>query len=488
LAANLSLATRAVRGFIWTGSASLIQVFVILIVYKRLPIEVLGTFEWALTLVMLLALIGDLGLSSALVQLRDAGEDHFHTAFWTNLGWGLLIAGLVFATVPLTTSVLGGEQPAEFARIFAVLCLLIPFASISGVFRARLQRVLDFSAVALAEIVSVLAYGIFTLSLLTRYGIMAVAVGSVVREFALLASLCRSTRWRPRFRFRLNALREIFSFALHFTGSRAVAYLNTYIAGFVIFPLLGSTAMGYYRLAARLTLQPLTRLASTIFRVSFPTFSTIQDDDDLLRCGYLSSVQSLILGMGPLLAGLFVFAPELLQLLDNTPALTVLRLLAAATLLKVVGTMVGSVFLAKGKANWSFYWSLFSLAVLIPSMYFAVPYGIKGIAAVIAATSLLFLLLSQGLANRLIGLTFAAYLAALVRPGLVVLIVFATLAAAGPRLPGPALVVLLQGTVLGLLVYVLALRFFAWDLCGAFWRSFRGRSETGASQAPEDPV
>ena len=34
--------------------------------------------------------------------------------------------------------------------------------------------------------------------------------------------------------------------------------------------------------------------------------------------------------------------------------------------LKVVGTMVGSIFMAKGKAGWSFYWSLFSMAVLIP--------------------------------------------------------------------------------------------------------------------------
>ena len=486
MAAPSSLATRAIRGFVWIGSASLIQIVVIMIVYKRLPTEEMGTFEWALLLVMLLALVGDLGLSAALVQLRGTAEEHFHTAFWINLGWGLLIAAVVFVTAARSAAVLGGEQPAEFTRVFAVLCLLIPSASISGIFRARLQRTLNFSAIALAEIVSVLAYGIFTLALLTRYGIMAVVAGSVVREYALLTSLCCSARWLPRFRFDPAALRQLLSFALHFTGSRVVGFLNTYIAAFAIFPLLGPAAMGYYRLAERLTLTPLTRLATTINRVSFPTFSTIQDDDDLLRRGYLHSVQSLLLFMGPLLTGLFIFAPELLLLLDKAPALTILRLLAAATLLKVVGTMVGSMFMAKGKANWSFYWSLFSLAVLIPSMYFSVPYGIEGIAGVIAATSLLFLLLSQGLANRLIHLSFTAYLAALFRPALVVLVLFAVLAAAHPLLPGPSLAVLIQGALLGLLTGLFSLRLFAWNLCCEFWRRLRGRNGIAPAEIPTD--
>ena len=480
MAAERSLATRAIRGFVWTASASLVQIFVIMVVYWRLEIGEMGTFEWALTLIMLLALLGDLGLSWALVQLPEATEEHFHTAFWTNLGWGLLLTVLALGAVSLAGPFVGGERPQEFTRIFRVLCWLLPFASVSGVFRARLQRDLNFSAVALSEIVSVLAYALFVLTLLSHYFITALTVGAVIREASMLASLCRSARWRPRPLFRPQALRQLLSFALNFTGSRAVAYLNTYIAGFVIFPLLSSAAMGYYRLAERLTLQPLTRLATTISRVSFPTFSVIQDDDEKLRQGYLRSVQGLILIMGPLLAGLFLFAPELLGLLDIAPALIVLRLLAVATLLKVVGTMVGSVFMAKGRASWLFYWSLFSLAVLAPSMYFAVSYGIEGIAAVIAASSFLFLLLSQALANRLIHLSFTAYLNALVRPFLVVLVVFAVLSVLHLFLSGSPLIVLVQGMILALLIYLLSLRLFAWNLCHAYWRDLRGQSNPDA--------
>jgi PST family polysaccharide transporter len=336
VAEGQALATRAVRGFLWTVSASLVQVFVITLIYHSLPTAIVGAFEWALLLIVLVALVAELGLSEALVQNRQADEEAFDAAFWVSLAVGVGLAALVYAGAEPASAWLGGDQPREFVRATRILCLMLPCAAVSGVFRARLQRDLNFAAVALSEVVSVAAFALSTVALLSRLGILAVIVGSVAREAALLASLWRSAWWVPRWRCSFRALRQILGFGLHLTGSRIVGYLSTYLASFFIYPLLGSVPTGYYRLSERLTLQPLTRLATTIFRVSLPTFATLQNDDALLRRGYLASVQSLTLALGPLLAGLYILAPELLELVGNRPAVTVLRLLAVATLLKVV--------------------------------------------------------------------------------------------------------------------------------------------------------
>ena len=154
MSASLSLATRALRGFLWNGSASVIQLGVMLVLYKLLPLEKLGHFEWALALVMLLSLVGDLGLGAALVQLPGASEEHFDTAFWTCLSWGLLLTAAVVATASWLAPFLGGEDPHTFGRVLRTLCLAIPCASLAGLLRARLQRDLDFRAVALSELVS----------------------------------------------------------------------------------------------------------------------------------------------------------------------------------------------------------------------------------------------------------------------------------------------------------------------------------------------
>ena len=200
---TLSLATRALRGFLWNGSASAIQLCTMLALYWLLPIDKLGHFEWVLTIVMFLAMIGDLGLSAALVQLKDANDAHFDTAFWTNLVWGLLITGCIFTATPILAALLGGEDPETFARVLHIFCLLIPFASVSGLFRARLQRDLDFSAIALSELVSVLTFGL-SVSLLfllrSDLGVLVPVFASVCREAGLLCSLAFSARWRPRAR------------------------------------------------------------------------------------------------------------------------------------------------------------------------------------------------------------------------------------------------------------------------------------------------
>ncbi|MSR84574.1 MAG: lipopolysaccharide biosynthesis protein [Candidatus Latescibacteria bacterium] len=480
--AEKALATQAIHGVFWTTGATLIQLLTPLILFKFLPVEEMGLFDTALTTVMLLALIADLGLSSALVQSRQVEEVHFDTAFWTNLAFGSALTGLIFLTAPLVSALQAPESPEAFWRIYVPLSLLIPFASVSGIFRSRLQRELDFRHQALAEVFSILLF-LFTIVLLlwASGGIWSVVIGSVVREVALLASLAWSAAWLPRFSFSQAALREMLPYSLHLTGSRALNYLSSNLPRFLITPLLGATAMGYYSFASRLTLLPLTRLSTIITRVSFPTFALIQDNDDLLRRSYLKAVQSIALFAWPALLGLFVFVPELLAQFEMAPALLVLRLLILATLLKAVGVVVGSIFMAKGKANWSLYWSLFSVVILVPAMYWAVPYGIEGVSAAIALTSLLFLVLSQHYANRLIQLDAAAFLGVLVRPTLVCGLVVTVLAGARLVLPAPPLLSLSLGGLLGAGAYLLGLRLFAWELCRQYWRGFRGRSMTGSA-------
>ena len=102
---------------------------------------------------------------------------------------------------------------------------------------------------------------------------------------------------------------------------------------------------------------------------------------------------------------------------------------------------------------------------------------IIGVAAVIAASSLLFLILSQALTNRLIGLDFSAYLRSLARPALVTVVLYAILATVRPELADDGLVRCLQAAALTLIATGLCLRLFAWGPCLAGWRSLRGQGE-----------
>ena len=470
-----SLATRAIRGVFWTGGAIGIQMGVTALFFMFLPVQTMGQFAAALAVILFFPLVCDLGLGAALVQCREADERHFSSAFWTSLGFGLCTTGLLILVAPLIARF--SDEPLAFQDTFVRLTALLPVAAVSGVLRARLQRDLRFGAIAVVEAGAVVAAALVGIgALLSGLGAWCLVLHTLTREAAHLAGLWSATRWLPRLHLHIPSVRRLLSFGLNAMGANAVNYLNRRLDYAFLYYFLGDAALGYYDFANRLTMHPYTRLATTVGRVSFPTFSYVQEDSALLRRGYLKSVSSIALLAWPLLAGLVVFAADVLAWIgpDMTPALRAFQFLALASLLKAIGTLVGSVWMAKGKAVWALRWTLFSLALTLPGYYLGVRFGPEGMAAAILLLSALFLPLSQHLVNRLIGLAFPTYLRALGRPLLVTLWVLAVLWAVRSGLSTDPFTTLLVGLACGLVAYSLGLRLWAWDLCRQLWQSLRG--------------
>ncbi len=472
-----SLATRALRGVLWTGGSIAVQFAITLAFFKFLPPATMGQFQAALTLVLLLAFLGDLGMGAALVQLRRAEEHHFSAAFWASATCGLLLVALAPFTGPLVARFT--EDPIAFERTFSPLAWLIPFAAASGTLRARLQRDLRFRALALVEVAASAAGALVGLGvLLGGGGIWSPILSAVSREVFHMVFLWLRSGWYPRFDCRFADLRQLLGFGLNTTGANVVNYLNNNLDYLFVLYFMGYETLGYYAFAYRCTMQPYSRVATAIARVSFPVFANVQDNSELLRRGYLKTIVSVALAAWPLLCGMLIFGEDIIYWVrpDLMPALAAFQILVLTSLCKTVGTVVGSIYLAKGKAHWAFRFTLFSLAALLPGLYWGASYGPAGIAAALCGLSVLFLIVSQYLVNRLIDLSFAAYLRALARPLAVALWVLTALAFyrtyAAPEGLGP---LVLAGPVAAV-AYILGLRVLAWDLCREYWNYFRSRS------------
>ena len=478
--ASESLATRTIRGTLRTGSAFALQILTTLVFYRVLAIDDMGLFEWSLFIVMLLALLCDLGLGSALVQKREAGDSHFNAAFWVCLVVGAAVTAAVQWNIDAICGLVAGQDASQMAPILAGMMWIVPFAAISGIFRAKLQRDLLWRSMAGAEIASSVAHAASAFGLLALdFGILSAVYSAVVREAVLLIGLALTGRWLPGVAVSRESLKLILGFGLNLTGSRCINYVNSNLARIVIYGALGPAALAYYSFAYRLTLMPLVRISTIITRVFFPTFSAIQQDDALLRRVYVKSTQAVALAYWPALMAVIVFAPQILAFVFDDPsqALWPMRLLALATLVKAVGASVGSIFLAKGRASWALYWSAFSIIVLVPSLYLVIdPWGLIGVCSVIAATSVLFLGLSQHLANRLIHLPYVTYLASLSRPLLLAGWVGGLSWVGSLWLPEALWPAAGISATIVLIAGLSGLRLCAWDLCLEMWRSARGQS------------
>ena len=124
--ASESLATRTIRGTLWTGSAFALQILTTLVFYRVLAIDDMGLFEWSLFIVMLLALLCDLGLGSALVQKREAGDSHFNAAFWVCLVVGAAVTAAVQWNIDAICGLVAGQDASQMAPILAGMMWIGP--------------------------------------------------------------------------------------------------------------------------------------------------------------------------------------------------------------------------------------------------------------------------------------------------------------------------------------------------------------------------
>ena len=375
-----------------------------------------------------------------------------------------------------------GRTPniAAFFDIAKPMALMIPLASVSGIVKAILARDLRFQSIAISEMVAALIAAIVGLGLLAGgWGIKSAVWNAITREVALLGGLWIAAAWMPSLSFRWAKLKDLLPFGFNVAGANLLNNINNNLDKVYFVPvLLGPVAAGLYAFAYQYTMVPLNRASVVLTRVIFPAFSVVQRDNQTLRRGYTRTITAIALLSWPMLIGGFIYGREILLLVkgeEMLSALNPLRLLILAGMLKAVGTVVGSVFLAKGKANWSFRWTLVNLIVFVPALYWGVRYGIDGIAAVLSAAAVLFLVVTQLLVNRLIDLRMTDYFKSFIGPLLTTLLVAVALVAVRSLTNLGPVEALLLGVVVGGIAYAIAMRLFAWAFVMRFWRDFRGQ-------------
>lgn len=477
-----SLATRAVRGAFWTGGGLGVHMVVTLIFFRMLNLEDMGYFYWAQRIIVMCQLVGALGLNDALVKYQDASDQHFSSAFWACLSVGIALSVGFIASESLLGLWFGQtENIGVFYDIAYPLTLIIPVAAVSGIMRAMLARELRFRAIAMSEMMSAVIAAVIGIGLLVGgWGIESAIWNGIVREVALLGILWIAAAWMPKLSFHWTKLKTLLPFGFNVAGANLLNNINNNLDKVYFVPvLLGPAAAGMYAFAYQYTMVPLNRASVVLTRVIFPAFSKVQNDDAVLRRAYLRTVGVIALLAWPVLAGGFVYAREVLLLVkgdEMLPALNPLRLLMIAGMLKAVGTVVGSIFLAKGKANWSFWWTLLNLVVFVSALFYAVQFGLEGVAWVIVGVAVLALFVTQWLVNRLIGLSLIAYVTVLIKPALIAVMVVIALSVVKPLMFDVILLAVGAGIVVGAVTYILGVRLLAWSFVMQFWRDFRGRN------------
>ena len=416
----MSLRAKAISGVKWAGGAQILRNLLVVtttVILARLlsPVD-FGLMGMAIAVIAFLELFGEFGIGAAIIQRPNLSNELLSSAFWFNIGLGVLLALLLVGIAPYLAAFFREER---LAAILSVLAIALLASRLGGVQRAMLERQLRFAELATIDISATFCGA--TVGIVSAYlgqGVWSLVFQTIAIAVTTTGLYWTFSSWRPAITFSRSQLRSIMRFSLNLTGSNILNCCARSADNIIIGRYLGAQDLGYYALAYQIMLYPVQHISRVIGRVMFPVMSQMQDDDERLRRACLWVVPGVAIITLPMMAGLWAIAAPFVDIVfgpDWGPVAVLLLILAPVGAIQSVS--VTGLFQAKGRTDLQFRWAFFASCVAITSFLIGVQWGIYGVAAAYFVTTLLLLYPGWRLNFGLIGLPVREVFATLVRPG-----------------------------------------------------------------------
>ncbi|NNF60386.1 MAG: lipopolysaccharide biosynthesis protein [Gammaproteobacteria bacterium] len=455
-----NLKRSATRSVIWAYASRYsgkLLVFVSTLVLARLLLqEDFGVAGYALVVIAFLETISGLGIGPALIYQRDEPITR-DTGFWLGLGAGLTLMTLTWLGAPLLATFFQDPRAADVSR---VLALALPLSALGNIHVALLEKHLQFGKKLIPELTNSVVKVLFSIGFaLFDFGAWSLIYGQLAGTAAGVATVWIVNPWRPSMRFEASAAHSLLNYGTRIIAVGILGFLVSNIGFFFVGRFMSAAIVGVYVLALRIPTVLIKESAQVINNVLFPVFTKIKDDTAKLGRGYLSVMRYFALLTVPLGLGLAAVAePFVLSLLTDKWAemIPVIRLAAIYVMLLSLGFNAGTVFKAVGRPGLIIRLSLLRLAILLPSVGWAVVQqeSLIAVMAVQVGAIMLHLLICWSILTRILQLSLGQLLAVMLPAVTAGIIMYAGVVATITVLSDSSpFLQLLAGVVAGALLY-----------------------------------
>ena len=330
------------RGLAWIGAASSLVgildfVAILLMLGLWIPAEEYGIATKAVWLFPILDMATDLGLSGAVIQRDSNDPDKISSVFWMNL----IMAGFLFL-------VLLGLSPviASFAGHAVVGYMLIAYSTkllwqnIYFIPMALMRREMRFKEISVIRIISNVAEFVAKVGFAAAgFGVWAFVLGPLARVFVVGIGAQLRHPWRPRMVMKLRDVRDYASFGIKSSGSQILYYFYTNVDYPIVGYFFGDAALGLYRMAYEIALEPVRVIANVVIDIAFPTFARLRHSTALLTAQFLTFTRLNLITVMTYAALIFIIADDLILVAfpDYVGAEHAVRILCLVAIFRSIG-------------------------------------------------------------------------------------------------------------------------------------------------------
>lgn len=359
----------------------LISPIINMILARVIAPEEFGVVATATMIVSFADMFSDAGFQKYLVQHNFKNEkdkeDNANVAFWTNLTISLIICFIIYIFRHPIANMVGNSGLGNVVFIASLQLILTAFSSIQ---MALYRRNFDFKTLFVSRVISALIPVMVTLPLAyLGFSYWSIIIGNLTRQLSDAVILTFKSKWKPKFYYDFQILKEMFSFSIWTLIEAFSIWLTTWADSFIIGRYLTPYYLGLYKNSTSMVNALFTIITGATTPVLFSSLSRLQTDDDRFNEVFLRFQKLVSLLVFPMGIGVFLFSDLATKLLLGEQWLEASNVIGiwalTSSLMIVLGNYCSELYRAKGRPKLSFLAQVLHLIFLIPACIISAQYG-----------------------------------------------------------------------------------------------------------------
>ena len=277
--------------------------FLVSIVLARLLMpEDYGTIALVTVFTTIMQVFVDSGLSTALIQKKDADDLDFSSVFYFNFAVCIILYLVMFFAAPLIAAF---YKMPELTPVVRVISLTIVISGVKGVQQSYVSCNMLFKRFFYATLGGTIFSAFLGIAMAyAGFGVWAIVAQQLSNTAIDTLILWITVKWRPKLMFSWGRLKGLLSFGWKMLCSSLLDTIYNNLRSLLIGKVYSSADLAYYNEGKKFPSLIVTNIDSSINSVLLPTMSKEQDDKNRVKNMTRRSIMVSCYMMAPLMIGL----------------------------------------------------------------------------------------------------------------------------------------------------------------------------------------
>lgn len=333
-------------------SAQLVSFTVSIVLARILMPEHYGIVAMVTVFINIANVFVTSGLSTALIQKKDADETDFSTVFWCTLALSIIIYIVLYLAAPLIAKYYKTDELIPVLRVFSLKIIISSYSSIQ---HAYVSRHMIFKKFFFSTLIGTIISGVVGIAMaFMGCGVWSLVAQYLVNSIIDTVILGFTVSWHPQFIFSWKAAKPLISFGWKVLAADLIGTIYNNFRQLLIGHYYSSTDLAFYNKGKQIPELISNNIDTTVSSVLFPAMSNAEGNVEKVKTMTRRSIKTTSYIIFPLMAGLSAVASPLINVLLTdkwADAVIYLQLICIARSINTVSTANLQAMRALGRSD-----------------------------------------------------------------------------------------------------------------------------------------